>query len=132
MFAVAQNARGTTKARNAAVSYLERSKAMTNNEAIEVLETLDFPCDKCTMDEACGKAEAGLCDGAFKIALSALREKQEREKGCEACNDTNTEFGVVSFPRTASGKVEIDKVEAVEAHFCPMCGRELKPKEAQA
>ena len=63
--------------------------------------------------------------------VAALREKQEREKGCEHCNDPDTEYGVISFPRTASGKVDIDKVEAVEAYFCTNCGRALKPKEAQ-
>ena len=66
-----------------------------------------------------------------ELALSALRAQQEREKGCEYCNDPDTEYGAISFPRTASGKVDIDKVEAVEAYFCPNCGRALKPKEEQ-
>ena len=61
--------------------------------------------------------------------VAAIREKQEREKGCEYCNDPDTEYGVISFPRTESGEIDINQVEAVEACCCPMCGRELK--EAQ-
>ena len=67
---------------------------------------------------------------ALYRAASALRERIERAKGCEYCNDPDTEYGAISFPRTETGEFDIDKVEAVEAYFFPNCGRELKPKEA--
>lgn len=38
------------------------------------------------------------------LAITALREKQEREKGCEHCRGWDKRCG---------------------ANFCPMCGREL-------
>ena len=63
---------------------------------------------------------------ACDLALEALREKQERSKGCEYCNDPNTTYGAISFPKTESGKIDISKIEAVEAFFCPMCGKLLK------
>ena len=101
---------------------------MTNEEAILNFEKRNFwlkanpVCQ--SIQERVDKQNAEM--ERNELALAALREKQEREKGCEHCNDPDTEYGVISFPRTASGKVDIYKVEAVEACCCPMCGRELK------
>lgn len=44
-----------------------------------------------------------ICD-ALKTAMQALREKQERSKGCEHCRGWDSRCG---------------------ASYCPMCGREL-------
>lgn len=102
---------------------------MTCEDAIESL-------NGCIVSEEYenGKANGNItCDLTREIldmAIAALREKQAREKGCEYCNDPDTEYGAISFPRTETGEVDINKVEAVEAGFCPMCGRELRPKEA--
>ena len=63
---------------------------------------------------------------SIELAISALRAQQEREKGCEYCNGPDTEYGVISFPRTESGEIDINQVEVVAARVCPMCGRELK------
>ena len=49
---------------------------------------------------------------ALDTALSALREKQQREKGCGWC---------------LSGKASAD----AEAEYCPMCGRYLSGNAEQ-
>ena len=58
---------------------------MKDEKAIEILETLDFPCGHCPLDDTCRKAETGLCNEAFEIAAQAIRERIEREKGCCWC-----------------------------------------------
>ena len=45
---------------------------------------------------------------AVQIALTALREQAEREKGCEHCRGWDARCG---------------------ANFCPMCGRKLTEQE---
>ena len=54
--------------------------AMTDEKAIEILETLDFPCGHCPLDDACRKAETGLCNEAFEVAVKAIREKAALRK----------------------------------------------------
>jgi len=49
------------------------------------------------------------CERMESVALAALREKQEREKGCELCNPDNAEYYF-------GGKLP---------NYCPMCGRKL-------
>lgn len=57
---------------------------------------------------------------AIETALTALREKAEREKGCEYCN---SRFGIATHHITESGmKAGTNKT----AIFCPMCGKELE------
>ena len=89
---------------------------MTNAEAIFDLEQF---------------ALAPIGDGdlhreSVELALSALREQAERNKGCECCNDPGLMYGAISFPLTENGKIDFDKVEAIAACFCPNCGKPLK------
>ena len=97
---------------------------MTSEEAIESLNGC-IVSEEYKNGKANGNVTCDLTREILSMAIAALREKQEREKGCEYCNDPDTEYGAISLPRTASGEVDINQVEAVEACFCPMCGREL-------
>lgn len=71
---------------------------------IEYDEVMTCDCPKCEQDR-----------WAFKLALVALREKAERGKGCERCEDGyyfDPEYG------------EMDGYV-----FCPMCGKRLEVKQ---
>jgi len=50
------------------------------------------------------------------LAIEALREKAEREKGCEACGL------IYKLDGAAYGTVD----ELVDNTFCPMCGKRLE------
>lgn len=67
---------------------------MTDHEAIEYFEAIFETA-------ALGKTDIE----AMNIAISALREREERSKGCKQCE----------------GLVEINLYR-----YCPMCGRRLK------
>lgn len=56
----------------------------------------------------------------FDQALTALREKQEREKGCEYCNDAS----FVQSGRYVDSDGEICGIN----NHCINCGRELKAR----
>ena len=76
---------------------------------------------------------------------AAIREKREREKGCEYCNggreiceNNKAELGIelhsaksklVAYAKDCNGW---DISLTCKINFCPMCGRELKPKEERA
>ena len=58
----------------------------------------------------------------LRVAIAALREKEERSKGCEYCNGllkSDTE----DFTMPNASKKEYD---IVTIRFCPMCGRRLE------
>lgn len=50
----------------------------------------------------------------FNLALTALSEKAEREKGCEYCDD-NFKFWQAQI-----------RGELPNVRFCPMCGKRLE------
>ena len=62
---------------------------------------------------------------ALDIIYAALKEQSERTIGCDYCNDPDIMYGAVSFPRTTDGHVDVKKMEATEANFCPICGKKL-------
>lgn len=66
----------------------------------------------------------------LELALSALREKQEREKGCEFCNgDTFKSVGaktIFDMRKVFLCGGDSMPEESERFKFCPMCGRELK------
>ena len=64
-----------------------------------------------------------LVDKQAELAIEALREKLEREKGCSFCNDKR----VVSFCATSyhSSLEPITIIEDLYFGFCPHCGRKL-------
>ena len=77
---------------------------------------------------------------AFETAIEALQEKLERDKGCEYCNCSTTEFEI-----TVSDTVDFCKYcphekclndygnddcygvgfKCIETEHCPKCGRKL-------
>ena len=80
-----------------------------------------------------------------RLAVDALREKQEREKGCEYCKTpfkTMLKFylGIYGNGDTAELYVETDgqniraydndprnpQIESSPIRFCPMCGKSLE------
>lgn len=110
----------------------------------------------CKYDEAVTSFAAGLAAGLldkemedefkeqyelFKAGRDALREKQEREKGCEFCQTDNEGYSTI-LPRKGIGRAYIMERFVphrfvlmvsgphgthfeVAIHACPMCGRPL-------
>ena len=58
---------------------------------------------------------------ALGMAIAALREQEERSKGCEFCAETLKRFDHVL---AVADYCEDDIV--YEPRFCPMCGRRLE------
>lgn len=85
---------------------------MTREEAIKRLET----CDECGDCLTCAEH-----DEAVQMAIAALREQEERSKGCEFCAETLKRFDHVL---AVADYCEDDIV--YEPRFCPMCGRRLE------
>lgn len=82
-------------------------------KAISTLEGLTL-CGICTgSEDGCTKCNRY---NAKMQALAALREKAERDKGCEYCNSLIAYKG---FPYREDGE---------EIHFCKKCGRKLVQK----
>ena len=100
----------------------------------------------CKYDEAVTSFAAGLAAGLldkdmedefkeqyelFKAGRDALREKQEREKGCEFCRTKYTDWsngGAHDFRIDGDTLYYFDEQfgwEGIKVRFCPMCGRPL-------
>lgn len=74
----------------------------------------------------------------FDMAITALREQEQRELGCEYCDGTETDLyyqdgachQMNDRVYIAGNRVECDfgckAWGAFEIRFCPMCGRKLK------
>lgn len=114
---------------------------MTREEAIVILGNERPGCGEkvtCTESERCE---------AFDMAISALREREERSKGCKACEMTTRgltykqiEYGMLrgNFINDSSGMYIIrygggqhsivcdDDGTEIDIEFCPMCGRRLE------
>lgn len=92
----------------------------------QTIKIIERNCENCKANgikECCQS-----CAQAF--ALQALKEKQERDKGCEYCTDLSRYkgFGYAEFfHQTAADECfEI----GIDVKFCPNCGRKLdQPKE---
>ena len=59
---------------------------------------------------------------AISLAIEALKEKAEREKGCDFCN---AEYAVMSGSRMNSDLIH----KGCAAKFCPNCGKRLVSEE---
>lgn len=72
---------------------------MTREEAIKILELMRY-------------SYTNVVDGALDMAISTLREQEERSKGCSSCDggfgDNTLEFAKIGYK------------------FCPYCGRRLE------
>ena len=75
----------------------------------------------------------GISDAAKAVALAALREMQEQERGCECCKG-NGEIGHQFDIRKEYGWHELYGYDSFGSecsatiYFCPMCGRPLTEK----
>ncbi|MBU5626524.1 hypothetical protein KQI82_12460 [Oscillibacter sp. MSJ-2] len=65
-------------------------------------------------------AGSGICTESDKVALAALREKQEREKGCDFCRKELDDYPYIN----ACGDCDSSGTVYTPA-FCPICGRPL-------
>lgn len=65
-------------------------------------------------------AEKGEAVAYYQDALTALREKAEREKGCEYCN---TRFGIATHHINEAG---LQAGTKRNAKYCPECSRRLE------
>lgn len=81
---------------------------MTREEAIRVLSK-----------EACENFSRDFAY-ATDMAISALREQEERSKGCERCRDAT--YTEKPFEVTTQRGVKL----SVQFHHCPNCGRNLE------
>lgn len=66
---------------------------------------------------------------AFELAIKALREQEEREKGCAHCIGPK-----MNYAPKAEIVFDVDEIVArviitAAARFCPMCGRRLEVKQ---
>lgn len=91
---------------------------MTREEAIETLANLPRA--------SFAKYNTPPFYEAIDMAVSALREQEERSKGCRLCKGAKYIYGELS----ASGHVDDDHDFVHELYgdlpICPMCGRRLE------
>ena len=119
---------------------------MTREEAIRIL-------DQETTGEAMAEIEyyGGFSGRAAVVqavldacvrAVADLREQEERERGCEYCNEDGDGyrkmFGAFSITNPFHGNVwnlDTRHCKPQQINFCPMCGRRLcsiKPTTTEA
>lgn len=88
---------------------------MTNEEAIERLSPyVDNECYTAEHQEAC------------RMAISALREQEERSKGCEFCKGAKYIYGELSASGHFDGNHDFVNEQYGDLPICPMCGRRLE------
>lgn len=68
-----------------------------------------------------------------RMAIAAIREQEERERGCEYCNEDRDGYrkmiGAFSITNPFHGNVwnlETRHCKPRQIYFCPMCGRRLQ------
>lgn len=98
----------------------EESIALLNCAATELVGTLGEGGEVSVVNQSLRYIEA------LDMAISALREQEERSKGCEFCKGAKYIYGELS----ASGHVDDDHDFVHEQYgdlpICPMCGRRLE------
>lgn len=74
------------------------------------------------LGESCSlhfEADLDDVDDALEMAISALREQEERSKGCDFCN---ADYAVMS-----GSYMTLDfQHKSITPKFCPKCGRRLE------
>ena len=71
-----------------------------------------------------------VIENALMTALEALREKQERDRGCEWCRQTgDAKPGEKKFLHATQYVVSGDgSVHYIKNSYCPNCGRKLEER----
>lgn len=86
-----------------------------------------------------------IIDQASKTALSVLREQEKREKGCDYCNKTESEYNKELLISTDErvwicddtlGWTWVDRGNDTRMHnmrinYCPMCGKRLRMEDTK-
>ena len=103
---------------------------MTDREAIELISPETGLSKMAEIEyyhgfEGLDAVRKALSD-AYTLSISALKEREERSKGCRYCsigadmkNDEDMEMDLFNY---AEGKYF-----SIYPNFCPVCGRKLKP-----
>lgn len=76
---------------------------------------------------------------AYDMAITALQEKQERERGCAYCDLSSGNVGetienqgdnflMIKTPEGVSFVADNKHFSLLRIKFCPMCGRNLEGK----
>lgn len=107
------------------ITYAESREAFFVKKLKQAEKALDNLVKYGTDHVAC--AEKGEIVSFYQDALSALKEKQERDKGCEICN------GGLPCDNGCDGFCDICDIPEVwkvihktgQYNYCPMCGRQL-------
>lgn len=115
----------------ASLKMLENSNSfsVTQKFAVHVIEMHDEAIYNAVVEAA---REAGINQLYLldkKFVLEALREKVEREKGCEYCENVPSRYRAIraeGFYQVAADEVDNPELQVT---FCPVCGRKLTIKE---
>lgn len=109
---------------------------MTDREAIECMQYLDEHQHSTLFKSLVGSEQREIITGGIRLAISALREREERSKGCVYCEQAaplTSGFmtdACISKLKGLDGKVtyalRVNGGEYRAINYCPMCGRELK------
>ena len=102
---------------------------MTREEAINILnEWVGIG----QLGESCSlhfEADLDDVDDALEMAISALKEQEERSEGCDYCNELHPARDCIigNVERMLVGRSFADAyVQEREVKFCPICGRRLE------
>lgn len=87
---------------------------MTDREAIVKLEEF--------FEWLGGISECTGCDDSIAVALSALKEREERARGCEFCKGINEPMQFYEYGSDDRGIL----FDEIKTFYCPRCGRPLK------
>lgn len=107
------------------MSEIERAANPTTEEAIKYLERMLF-----TQDFSPSTLRAKAVN---TMAIEALREKAERERGCEYTlyNPADEGYDDGLFYQCTCGENYIDPAQAKEWDFCPHCGNSIRSKDTK-
>ena len=102
---------------------------MTREEIIEQLESLHRLLKRLAeMPITLGRVKPPVHPDdmvALELAISALREQEERNKGCELCHSENLRnVGITDRVYLCGGNSRPRENE--KFRFCPKCGRRLE------
>ena len=109
-----------------------------------------YHCDETKYRYELGKGVIDICVKDIVSDIQSLKEKQERDKGCDFCKPPfksilTVELGEFGNGDTAYLYIETDgqnlraydndprscTIEAKQIQYCPMCGRKLKEEDKQ-
>ena len=79
-----------------------------------------------TIEQASHRKD-GLVERAIDMAIAALREQEQREQGCDWCNDLQSRpchACSIGYDHFDCGKGH-PRFKMLPYKYCPMCGRKL-------